>query len=245
MAETFVLVHGAWHGAWCWAAVIRQLEMGGDRAFAVDLPGRGTNPAEHVSITRAMWVDSVARFIEERDLREVVLVGHSMGGLTISSVAEKIPRRLKRVVFLSAIVIPGEVNLIEDLTPVMRPEAAPHLIGLAQGEPSYTLSVERFRANFIQDGSRDLQDFVYAALVPEVSRTAIEPVSMKEFHRLDLPTGYVACEDDLVFDDPAAWHPRYSSRLRNPLIHTIKSGHEVMFTHPVECAGALTAMARG
>jgi pimeloyl-ACP methyl ester carboxylesterase len=46
MAETFVLVHGAWHGGWCWVAVINQLERLGDKAFAVDLPGHGMNRAD-------------------------------------------------------------------------------------------------------------------------------------------------------------------------------------------------------
>ena len=53
MAETFVLVHGAWHGAWCWAAVINQLEKLGDRAYAVDLPGHGMNRADRAKVTLA------------------------------------------------------------------------------------------------------------------------------------------------------------------------------------------------
>ncbi len=94
MAETFVLVHGAWHGAWCWAAVINQLEKLGDRAYAVDLPGHGMNQADRSKVTLQSYVDSVAEFIERHDLKNVVLAGHSLGGLTIPGVAAKIPARI-------------------------------------------------------------------------------------------------------------------------------------------------------
>ncbi|HJU28221.1 MAG TPA: alpha/beta fold hydrolase, partial [Candidatus Binataceae bacterium] len=106
MAETFVLVHGAWHGAWCWAAVMRQLELSGHRAVALDLPGRGSNPMDHAKITREVWVDAVVGLIEERGLHDVVLAGHSLGGLTITGVGLKIPKRIKRLIYVTAIVPP-------------------------------------------------------------------------------------------------------------------------------------------
>lgn len=104
MAETFLLVHGAWHGGWCWAAVINQLERLGDRAYAVDLPGHGMNRADRAKVTLDSYVNSVAEFIERRDLKNVVLAGHSLGGITISGVAAKIPARIKRVVWVTAMV---------------------------------------------------------------------------------------------------------------------------------------------
>ncbi len=240
MAETFLLVHGAW----CWAAVIRQLEIGGDRAFAVDLPGRGANPCDHARVTRAMWVDSVADFIVERGLENVVLAGHSLGGLTISGVAQKVPNRIKSVVFVTAFVPRDGVSLAADATAAtgtaegISGHAAPY------GTASTIVNADNFRTHFIQDAPCALQDFVLAAVVPEAIGPALEPAPMKEFDRLDLPTGYVACTEDLVLGDPARWHPHFSSRLRNPAIRQIKSGHEVMFTQPVECARALAGIAR-
>src|SRR5229473_1138128 len=104
MAETFVLVHGAWHGAWCWGAVINQLEKLGATASAVDLPGHGMYRADRSKITLQSYIDSVAQFIELRDLKSVVLAGHSLSGLTIPGVAAKIPARIKRVVWVTAMV---------------------------------------------------------------------------------------------------------------------------------------------
>lgn len=110
MGETFVLVHGAWHGAWCWASVMGQLQRDGHRALAVDLPGHGANPMDPAKCSISLYADSVVRFIEERDLKNVVLAGHSLGGLSISAVAERIPNRMKRVIWVSAMVmLNGEI----------------------------------------------------------------------------------------------------------------------------------------
>ena len=92
MSNTFVLVHGAWHGAWCWAGVISELDKLGDRAYAVDLPGHGQNHFDRSKVTLTTYVDSVVKFIEERDQRDVIIAGHSLGGLTISGVTAKIPK---------------------------------------------------------------------------------------------------------------------------------------------------------
>ena len=244
MAENFVLIHSALHGAWCWAAVIRQLELGGDRAFALDLPGRGSHPMPHASITCTTWVDAVVRAIEERDLRDVVLAGHSLGGVTISGVAVRVPKRIKRVIYVTAIVPPEEGTLQDDFAGLLSPETAAAMHPI-DGGISSMIDRDFFRSHFIQDASRDMQDFVYAALVPEAMNIVAEAIPMKKFHALGLPTSYVICEDDLAFDDPKKWHPYFSSRLRNPTTRSIKCGHELMFTQPVECARALAELARG
>jgi pimeloyl-ACP methyl ester carboxylesterase len=243
MAENFVLVHGAWHGAWCWAGVIGRLEAAGDRAYAVDLPAHGANRLDPALATRALYVDAVVRQIEERNLKDVVLAGHSLGGMTIAGVAQRIPKRIKRVVFVTALVIPHDSSPADDLGPIMSAEAAGHIHGLAEGAPVITLSEERFRSAFIQDGSRDLQDFVIAALVPEPSAPFLERAALKDFYASAVPVSYVLCEQDIIFDDVKVWE-RFAGRFKNPTIHRINSGHEVMFTQPLACAKTLAEIAR-
>jgi pimeloyl-ACP methyl ester carboxylesterase len=245
MAENFVLVHGAWHGGWCWASVMRQLELSGHRAFTLDLAGRGTNPLHHSKVTRELWVDNVVKLIERHDLSNVVLAGHSLGGLTISGVAVQIPKRIKRVIYVTALVPPEDMTLMDDFAAgMMTPEAAEAMQQI-DGGISMTMEANHFRRCFMQDGSRDLQDFVLAALTPEATAPMGVIAPMKQFYQLDLPTSYVICEDDLVAGDPKKWHPGQSQRLRNPTTRSLKAGHELMFTQPVECAGALMDLARG
>ncbi len=246
MSERFVLVHGAWHGAWCWAAVMAQLEALGDRAYAVDLPGHGASKIDRATVTRQLYVDSVADFIERNDLTDVVLAGHSLGGITIPGVAAKIPRRIKRVVWMTAMVINDGEAPAGSLPPIPNSEQA---FAAAAARPDRSMPIELiadvFRANFMQDASRDMQDFILAALTPEPLGPFGEPVPMREFFATAIPQSYVICEDDISPNGARGnWHPTFSSRLQNPTTRTIKSGHEVMFTKPVECARALHELVR-
>jgi pimeloyl-ACP methyl ester carboxylesterase len=218
-----------------------ELNRAGHRSIALDLPGRWTNPMPHAKVNRHVWADAVVKLIEERDLRDVVLVGHSMGGLTITGVGLKIPRRLQRLVYVTALVPPEEGSLADEMT-----TAPPDMIAALKpldGGISTTMEDAYFRSNFIQDAPRGLQDFVQAALMPEAMGPIADPVPMKEFRALGIPTSYVICEDDLVFGDPAMWHPRYSSRLDRPTTRSLNCGHELMFTQPVATAHALIELA--
>ena len=106
----FVLVHGAWHGAWCWSRVLPPLWAAGHRAFAVTLTGLGERA--HLmskSITLDTHIADVAQLIEAEELLDAVLVGHSYGGMVITGVANRLPTRLRHLVYLDAVVpLPGE-----------------------------------------------------------------------------------------------------------------------------------------
>jgi pimeloyl-ACP methyl ester carboxylesterase len=239
MANKIVLVHGAWHGAWCWAAVVNQLEKLGDRAYAVDLPGHGENYADRSRVTLDDYVTSVVNFIEHHDLRDVVLAGHSLGGLTISGVGARIPKRLKRVVFVSAIVpLDGEM-LVDPNNPASKAMAE-----VVNSRPDRSVPVEAMGPNFyaglMNDVPAEMRKWIDSCLCPQPSGPMLAPVPMKAFHESGVPTGYLVCENDQT---PVAgapgWHPHFSSRLKNPSIKIVNCGHEIMFTRPVECAKAL------
>jgi pimeloyl-ACP methyl ester carboxylesterase len=83
----FVLVAGAWHGAWCWELVIPLLEARNHRAEAAELPGMGGDKTPLAGLDMMAWARAVAHVIE-LDLEPVILVGHSRGGVVISQVAE-------------------------------------------------------------------------------------------------------------------------------------------------------------
>jgi pimeloyl-ACP methyl ester carboxylesterase len=243
MAENFVLVHGAWHGGFCWAAVINELGKHGDHTWAVDLPGNNANPFERAKVTLPLYVDSVVKFIEARDLHNVVLAGHSMAGLVLPGVVAKIPERIKRVVFVTAMVA-------EDGKAAFDPPSASTgpLIQLANSRYDKSLPIEAmnepFRTFFMQDAKKEMQDWVLATLCPQPVQPFLDPVDMKSFHATGVPQSYLVCEDDLAPDGHPLWHPTYSGRLHNPSIRKVKSGHEVMFTHPKACADALYEFAR-
>ena len=240
MAETFVLVHGAWHGAWCWAAVINQLEQLGDRAYAVDLPGHGMNRTDRAKVTLDSYVDSVAEFIEQRDLKDVVLAGHSLAGLTIPGVAVKIPARIKRVIWVTALVA-------LDGQPIADPVNSPLAAG-RDSLPERSITIDLMGKEFVDGLTNDmlpvLKEYVMAALCPQPIAPMLSAPPMARYFATGIPSSYLVCEDDQTpVQGIPNWHPFFSSRLKNPTLKFVKSGHEVMFTHPVECARALHELA--
>ena len=106
----FVLVHGAWHGAWCWSRILPPLWAAGHRAFAVSLTGVGERA--HLlskSVTLDTHIADVASVIEAEELLDAVLVGHSYAGIVITGVADRLAARLRHLVYVDAVVpTPGE-----------------------------------------------------------------------------------------------------------------------------------------
>ena len=100
--KCFVFVHGALCGAWCWEQVVALLKAQGMAAHAIDLPGHGAN-TDVIPQSHREYVDAVISFVEKRDLRNVVLVGHSMGGSIIPYGAMALKGRVKRLVFYTTI----------------------------------------------------------------------------------------------------------------------------------------------
>ena len=106
----FVLIHGAWHGAWCWRRVLPALWQQGHRAFTLSLTGVGEQA--HLlspAITLDTHIEDVVSVLEAEELEGCVLVGHSYAGMVITGAAARQPRRIGRLVYLDAVVPrPGE-----------------------------------------------------------------------------------------------------------------------------------------
>jgi pimeloyl-ACP methyl ester carboxylesterase len=101
--RTFVLVHGAWHGGWCWRRVADVLRACGHRVFAPSLTGLGDR--SHLfskNISLQTHVEDIISVVETEELSHFVLVGHSYGGLVISGVADTLRERVSRYVYLDA-----------------------------------------------------------------------------------------------------------------------------------------------
>lgn len=109
----FVLVHGAWHGAWCWRDVAPELERRGHTVEALDLPGHGDAPGDPGAVTLDEYVAAVCAAVE-RAPRPTVLVGHSFGGVSITAAAEELPERIDLLVYLCAF-LPTDGQSVVDL----------------------------------------------------------------------------------------------------------------------------------
>src|SRR5512133_2728003 len=106
----FLLVHGAWHGGWCWRDVLPQLTRAGHRAHAVTLTGVGERAHLRTpAITLETHIADVVNAIEMAEMEQLVLAVHSYAGMIGTAVADRIPRRLKHLVYVDAVLPrPGE-----------------------------------------------------------------------------------------------------------------------------------------
>jgi pimeloyl-ACP methyl ester carboxylesterase len=169
-----------------------------------------------------------------------VLAGHSLGGLTIPGVAAKIPSRIKRVVWVTAMVA-------LDRQPIVDPATSP-LAAAAETLPERSITIEMMGKEFLDGLANDMapavKEYVLSALGPQPVGPFFAAVPMAPYFATGIPSSYIVCEDDQTpIPGVPNWHPSFSSRLRNPTLKFVKSGHEVMFTHPVECARALHELA--
>src|ERR1700690_637004 len=117
-AQTFVLVHGAWHGGWCWSRVADRLRAAGHQVFTPTQTGLGER--KHLlskDITLDTFTKDITNVIEAEELSNVVLVGHSFGGLAISGVADAIPERIRHLVYLDSLIVEGGKSPLDAFTP--------------------------------------------------------------------------------------------------------------------------------
>jgi pimeloyl-ACP methyl ester carboxylesterase len=239
MTERFVLLHGSWHGGWAWEPTAWALRELGHEVYAPTYPGHLPGAAR-AGVRHRDYVAAVVAFIEGRDLRDVVLVGHSFGGSVVSRVSQEIPDRLKRLVFHTAFVVQDGAS-VNDNFPADQTSA---FAGAAAASPDNTVacSWEVFRDLFIQDASPEAARSVWERLVPQPFRPWEEKLDLAEFHRGELPRSFIAVADDRALP-PGDWHPRMSSRLGRFKLVEMGGSHEVMFTRPGELAGKLVEAA--
>lgn len=235
MGSTYVLVHGGWHGGWCWTPVARRLKERGHRVYAPTLAGHGPD-AERAGITHADCVASVARYIEERNLREIVLVGHSFGGSILTQLAPWMPDRIRGLVFWSAFVL-AHGESVADGVPS---ELGARLLEGVDATPDRTAPMpwELWSTAFMQDASDETARMIHGLLSPQPIQPILDKLDQRAFYDLRFPSGFVSCRQDLSLGQPS-WHERFGRRL-GPHRHVeIEGSHESCFTRPIELADAI------
>ena len=116
--STFVLVHGAWHGSWCWKRVRKSLQAQGHDVFTPTLTGVGER--SHLSartVDLETHILDVVNLIKWEELSDIVLCGHSYGGCVITGVADRLPEKIRSLVYLDAFVPANNENLFQHLPP--------------------------------------------------------------------------------------------------------------------------------
>lgn len=230
----FVLVHGGTFAGSCWDPLVPLLD--GD-ALAVDLPGRGSRPADLRSVDHHAFVDSVVRDIEDADLTDVVLVGHSLAGITLPGVVGRVPERLRRVVFVSCSVPPHGGRVLDLLPPDIQAISGEEDIGA--DPPAGVLDAELAAALFCNDMDEEQVAFTIGRMVPEAPRLIYEPVDLSGLSQ-PVPRTYVRLTADVILSPDK--QDEMIGHMGGAETVSIASGHMVMISHPAELAAVLNRL---
>ena len=237
MANHFVLVHGAWHGGWCWEGVIQELKKAGHTAEAPTMPGH--NPGDDRSKIRFdHYVNKIVEVLK-RQPAPAVLVGHSSAGFLLQSAAPKAAEKISHLVFLNAFILPdGKAQF--DLVP---PEASQGMTAAAKASPDNCVPVmEDFVRNMLMAGEpKERQDALIKRLVPQPLALFTTPVHTKGFEQLAIPKAVVFCKADASLP-PGAYLGMAQGLGKHTLVE-VEGSHEALLTAPsVVAQGLLKAI---
>lgn len=238
--STFVLVHGAWHGAWCWDRLVPLLERAGHEVVTFDLPGHGEDRTPVAEVTLQSYTERVVEALDELS-GPAVLVGHSLSGTVISQAAEQRPEKVERLVYLCAFLLPSGKSAIE-----MSQEDSDSVI-----LKSIEMEEDQGRVNLTEEGMRDAlyhdcpeEDFERARRLigPQPLAPFGTPVEVTERNFGSVRRTYLHTTRDRAAS-PAAQERMYTE-LPCEKVVSMATGHLPFFAAPGELAGHLDSLAK-
>jgi pimeloyl-ACP methyl ester carboxylesterase len=231
----FVLIHGGWQGGWCWDGVAEELRRKGHEVFAPTMRGSESGQADRAGVTLSEMADRVMRDIADRDLRDVVAVGHSGGGPVIQLLHEAEPARFKRLVFIDAWVL-QQGQAIYD---ILNGELVQSLRAAADASPGRAIPMpkEFWCGALLNDLPAEEASLWFDRTVPCPEGWLTEKVKLPTFAETAVPTSYVFLEQDVTV--PKEIYQANAAQLKQPKTTKAPGSHEAMLSRPVELAAAI------
>jgi pimeloyl-ACP methyl ester carboxylesterase len=236
-----VLVHGGEHAADCWDLVLDELHRQAPelRTLAVDLPGRGRTPGDLATATIGEWVDSVVADIEQERLGDIVIVGHSMAGVTVPGVVAKLGSpRVREMILAAAFVPPHGLSIVDTLG---GPLAAFARHAAKGGRPVKIPRVVTQYA-FCNGMTREQRDLTMSMLCAESPRVPGEPVDRSGLPD-DVPRTWILTTRDRALSQKSQ-HASIAALGGVQEMISIDACHELMFSHPERLAQILIERCR-
>ena len=237
-ARHFVLVHGAWHGAWCWEQVTPLLAERGHEAHTLDLPGLGSDPTPVSDVTLDAYVDAVKDVVLSVDC-PVVLVGHSMGGLIITQTAERVPERVQALGYLAAFS-PRNGESLFDYAMADTESHVTRFHVVNEEEGYFTVPGERLPACFYGKCSEEDTRNAIARLRPQPLAPLVQPVSISEQNYGQVRRGYIECTEDQALTWPMQKRMLHNARL--DVLLTLKTDHSPFYSCPGDLVDCLVRL---
>lgn len=233
----FVLIHGSWHGGWCWERVTPLLEAAGHRAVAPDLPGMGQDKTPLSKVTLDLWTRFGVELLA-REVEPVVLVGHSRGGLVISEIAERAPERVRNLVYLTAFA-PRSGDTVMALAQ-SAPEPADLTIESLVISPdgvSCTVKPELTAPIFFNTTPEIWAKRAASLLTPEPMSVLTTPAKASAEKLGCVPKSYIECADDRAIR--LSMQRRMQEHWTFESVMTLTGDHSPFYGKPEELTAAL------
>jgi pimeloyl-ACP methyl ester carboxylesterase len=235
---TFVLVPGAWGGAWAWQWLVPFLRAAGHEAHPITLSGLGDRiDLAHEGIDLDAHITDVVTALELADLHDVVLVGTSYAGMVIAGVADRIPRRLAQVIYLDA-TVPEDGQCFYDAWPDgVEVAAADKQQAEAAGTPGWVPPPLEWVAEAIADEA--VRACMLARMTPHPLATCAQAIRFTSSDAVRVPRAYIHCA---ITSEP---EPPFLARVRADRTWRyaeIPCDHLAPVTAPRETAEALLAL---
>ncbi|RQW42921.1 alpha/beta fold hydrolase [Novosphingobium sp. LASN5T] len=236
----FVLIHGSWHGGWCFDPVAEILRARGHAVLAPTLPGMGGTAEELAAVTLAGWADFAlehCRRLRAETGEPVVLAGHSRGGLVVSTAAERDPRAMDALVYICAMMLPDGLSRAEFKKLEGPNPAFDTIISPVHGGVGTVVDPAAAGAVFAQVSPPDLVAAVLPRLIAEPHGPRSEKLALTPERWGSLPRTYVECTQDRTIPiDSQRKMQQFSPGAR---VVTLDADHSPYLSRPVELADAL------
>ena len=233
----FFFIHGGMHGAWCWVKVIDILENKGHHCLDIDLPGAGLDRTPRSEVTFDTYLQSIDHFIENNDLHDVNLVGHSMSGMLLPNIAVDGRAGISNIIFLAAYVLEKGESVIG----LIPEEGKEVILAGAESSPdsSFLLTYEQTKVSSFGELDEDSARNYYDLLTPQ----PIAPLTHRsdlELSSVEQPMHYIVCGKDGAVSRELA--ESFITKI-DCEVHEIDACHDVMLSHPHELARLLESIA--
>lgn len=237
--STYLLIHGSWHGAWCWEKVVPHLEGKGHTVFAPDLPGHGQDKIPIPEITLQSYCDRISEVLAKAE-EPAILVGHSMGGIAITQAAELWPDKIQTLVYLAAF-LPGNGQSLLDLGLQDRDSfLVPNLV-IREAEGYSMVKEEAIREAFYADCTDEDVTWAKSLLVPDPLAPVATPVQISEGNYGRILRTYIYCQQDKAVS--FALQKQMVAATPCQQIFTLPTGHSPFLSDPEALVDCLTAVA--
>ena len=237
---TFVLVHGAWHGGWCWERVEPLLSARGHKVIAPDLPGLGQDETPIESLTMQTWVDHMVELIDT-EADPVILVGHSRGGVVISEIAERIPEKIGRLIYLTAFMLPHGVCMQDAFAEILLSEGGADFMDPSPDLVSLSIKTDMVGPVFYNRTEDEWVQRARDLVRPEPLMSFLSPVAISDERFGKVERVYIECTQDLAI--PLELQRKFRDALTCEKVVTLESDHSPFFSMPEELVNAFDSLA--